>query len=327
MKSPRVTIVILSFSRLHFLRATLESAKRCIHYPNVQWMVLDNGSTEPGLQEYLDTLTWVDQITRTPMTFAGALNYAVAAAEGEYVLLWPDDVQFILEGNWLADLIEICERHSWVGSVALAALRRNTIRNAVTYRRFADFRTLARELKTRGRHFRRGRTLTSRRGVAIRTLGWTRPGIVASGLPSLTPLRVWRELGPWKTKDQITKDHIDASGGAEWEMGFRHHARGGPMQSAWMMCPVAADILTDPTGTKAKVRGTSRYGRYLPGDADGFYYAIEPESNWQDRWAGPMPVPFEELVKPLLYPLPLDANGALLKNAITMEPVERLPSA
>lgn len=325
MKVPRVTIGILSFSRLHYLRATLESARRCIHYPNLQWIVVDNASTEPGLQSYLDDLPWVDHLSRAPMPFSSALNYIVDRAEGEYLLLWPDDVQFILEGSWLADLVEIYQANPWVGSVALSALRRKTIRDTVTCRRFLELRIIARELKTRPLHLRRGRVLRSKRGVAIRTLGWTRPGIVASGLPALTPIQVWKNLGPWKSAADIANGFVDATGGAEWEMGFRHHAKGGALQSAWMMCPVAADILTDPVGTKAKVRGTARYGRYLPGNSDNLYYSIEHENHWQNRWGGPIPVAFEEIVKPLVCRLPIGPDGNLLKAAISMEPMEKLP--
>jgi hypothetical protein len=48
---PRVTLGLLSWNRLHYLRATLESARRCIQYPNLEWIVVDNESNEPGLRE------------------------------------------------------------------------------------------------------------------------------------------------------------------------------------------------------------------------------------------------------------------------------------
>jgi hypothetical protein len=39
---PRVTFGLLSWNRLHYLRATLESARRCLQYPNLEWIVVDN---------------------------------------------------------------------------------------------------------------------------------------------------------------------------------------------------------------------------------------------------------------------------------------------
>src|SRR5207237_240864 len=43
-----VTIGVVSYNRLHYLRALMESARECVRYPDVQWIVVDGNSVEPG---------------------------------------------------------------------------------------------------------------------------------------------------------------------------------------------------------------------------------------------------------------------------------------
>ena len=55
MTQPSVTVAFLSWNRLHYLRATLESARRCMRGAENEWIVRDNDSEEPGLAEYLSS--------------------------------------------------------------------------------------------------------------------------------------------------------------------------------------------------------------------------------------------------------------------------------
>ena len=50
---PLVSIAVISFNRLKYLKATLESLHQCVQYPYVQWIVVDGDSQEAGLQTYL----------------------------------------------------------------------------------------------------------------------------------------------------------------------------------------------------------------------------------------------------------------------------------
>ena len=163
-KKPKVTVAIVSWDRLHYLRATLESAHRCINYPNLEWILSDNESTEPGLREYLDSLDWIDQRLYKRQTHAEAMNEVVAKASGEILLLWPDDVQFILEGDWLHDVVEIVIRNSFVGSICLDGLRRCTLKTLFRPLWQRDPRELLREFRRYRLRFRFSRMLTSTRG-------------------------------------------------------------------------------------------------------------------------------------------------------------------
>jgi hypothetical protein len=81
--------------------------------------VSDNESEELGLKEYLQSCSWVTHRIFKRQTHADAMNQIVNMASGEYLILWPEDVQFTIQGDWLVDLVEIMGRNPWIGSVGL----------------------------------------------------------------------------------------------------------------------------------------------------------------------------------------------------------------
>ena len=127
---PKITIAIISCNRLHYLKATVESARQCIRYPNLEWIIDDDASTEPGLREYVESLDWVDHKLFRKRTHADAMNTIVDLANGEAILLWTDDKQFIVSGDWMLDIAELLFNTKSLGSVGLECLRRPT------YKRF-----------------------------------------------------------------------------------------------------------------------------------------------------------------------------------------------
>ena len=307
MEYPKVTIAVLSWNRLHYLRATMESARRCIKYPNIEWIVSDNESEEPGLREYIQSLDWVDRKIFKKQGHAEAMNQIVGMASGEFLLLWPEDIQFIVEGEWLVDMIEIMTQHRNIGSVGLDAVRQTTLAKLFAGSIFSDVERLLREAYWYRMAFRKSQTYSSARGVKMRTAGYRWPGIAGAGIPSLTRLDVWRSLGPWKTKAAGQTKLIDSSMGAEEYMYNRFHDSRLPLQIGLPLVPVAADIVTDPLGTKAKVRGTKRYGVYMPPAAGTFYYEICKEAVMPVP--GNVPLSFMEVTKPLGFAIPVDEEG------------------
>lgn len=322
---PRVTVAILSWNRLHYLKATLESARQCLQYPNIEWIVLDNCSVEPGLREYLEAQTWLDHLIFLRSSHVEAMNTIVGKATGDVLLLWPEDVQFIVEGDWLQDCVQLLMAHEWLGSMGLNALRRVTIANLFSIRRLKRWRDMHVEWSHFGRKFRQHRRVLSPAGLPFATYGWCTDGVIGSGIPSLTRMDVWRRMGPWV---QATKtrgsDLIDSSLGGETAMLSAWWQSGIAWQRAIPIVPVAADILTDPTGTKAKVRGDKRYGRYVPSVDGSFYYRIKKQTELSGLRGRRLPVCFEEFVEPVGFELPLDASGALLKTAINTSIVETI---
>lgn len=310
MTLPIVSIAVISFNRLKYLRATLESMRQCIRYPNIQWIVVDGDSQEPGLKEYLKSLSWLDECVINPCSHAEAMNRAVALARGEVLLLWPDDVQFTVAGEWMAGFVEILAKYPAFGSIALNHARRLTV---ATLWGGKSLSWLA-GLRQRFGLARVDAILESQNGWRCISYRDAREGIIGSGIPSLTRTEIWRQLGPWKTAK--AKDMID-SGGGEDEMlaRFRASTLKG-LQRLHAIVPVAADIVDDDLGCKAKVRGGKRYGVYMSPPEGTFYYRIREESEVKGLNQRSRPVAFEELVEPIGYRLPLDADGNLRKGSI-----------
>lgn len=312
---PKVTVAVLSWNRLHYLRATLESARRCIHYPNVEWIISDNESDEPGLQDYLASLDWANQKLIKHQSHADAMNEIVEKAQGEFLILWPDDVQFVVEGDWLCDMVEILQKHPEFGSVTLDALRRSTLNNILAPPSWRDGKRMVRELYWYRTNYRRAHDCTSSRGFKMRACGWKHSGICPSGIPSLTRTAVWKRIGPWSSAKTGVGNLVDSSAGAEDDMLRSFFLSRLPLQAGLPWLPVAADIITDPLGCKAKVRGTHRYGVYMPSQSpDGLYYEIRRQAEIQllpDR-----PLSFMELARPIGFSIPTDSQGDRLKYSI-----------
>ncbi len=307
MTGPLVTLGIISCNRLHYLRTVVASARDCIRYPALEWVIVDNASVEDGLQQYIRGLDFVQhKIVRTerrPSTeCVDALNEVITVSTGEYVMILPDDVQFIVRGDWLGDFVELVDRHPNIGTVAFDAQRRVTIHRLFASRRPAwPFRQSPRR--------RRYATSSGREFLGY---GDSKPGIAAAGIVTFARRKIWTTLGPWKAVDRQTV--ADATGGGETDMLSRYALSGLALERVLAKVPVAAGIVTDARGTKARIRGNRRYGKYFAPPAGRLYYRVWDESEL-DRFAGIRPVvAFEDIVEPVGFELPCDTQGNLLKN-------------
>ncbi len=314
---PLITIGVLSWNRFHYLRATLDSAKRCIQYPNIQWIVVDNVSTEPGLAEYLKGLDWVDELIFMKSTHVDAMNEIIARAKGELILIWPDDIQFVLEGDWMKDCVEVLMKTPQIGSLCLSFQRRKTIEQVWGQNPFnwTEIKGGLKEIARFGLHARFQKRLVSSRGFPILTYGWKEDGIAGAGICSLTRTEIWRKLGPWKLNPE-KNDIGDSSGGGEAEMLSRWAKSGMALQRAITVLSASADIINDDIGAKAKLRGNKRYGVYTPPSQGEFYYRIFRQEETGHLAVNKLPIPFEEFVKPIGFDLPLDEQGNLLKSGM-----------
>jgi len=306
--APLVTIGIVSYNRLLYLRAMLESARACIDYPNVQWILVDGCSTEPGLREYVESLDFLDRLEFVESgLLADGLNRIVELAEGDVLMTIPEDVQFIVEGPWLRDLAELVLEHPRVGHVCIDAQRRATLQTQF----------LEAYVRVRGRRlalpFRRPyRRLRTRSGLEFLGYGRTAPGINAGGM-SFSRTEIWRRLGPWRTTMELQVTN-DAGLGTETEM-LRRHAHVGPRLERYLMrLPVLAQVVTDARGATAKIRaGNRRYGRYTPPPEGRLYYRIRGLDEAVRRFGAVEPAAaFEDVVDPLGFRLPVDGQGNLL---------------
>jgi glycosyltransferase involved in cell wall biosynthesis len=95
---PRVTVVIPTINRVHYLKQSVESALAQT-YGNLEILISNNNSVD-DTQAYLDSLTdprvrLLRQATTIPIT--PHYNSCLEAATGEYFLLLPDD-DLLVEG-------------------------------------------------------------------------------------------------------------------------------------------------------------------------------------------------------------------------------------
>jgi len=301
MDFPKVTLGFISCERMHYLRATLESAHECIDYPNLEWIVVDDDSVEPGLKDYIGSCEWIRHKVFQRQTHAEAMNQLVEMATGKYILIWPEDVQFITRGDWLKDLVEILDENPDVGGVGLDAQRLCTLNRVFRpglRERFSRFRS---EFRRFGwQKMRCQRQVTSSRGFCLWTYGSVGDGVVGSGIPSLTRTSIWRGLGPWRV--------------AKREKGLC-------LQLATPQVPLAADIINDDIGCKAKVRKGVRYGNYTRPPAGGsIYYEIQTTEERLKSVSGNRPLSFSECVVPIGFEIPKDAVGDRLKASFNDQP-------
>lgn len=322
---PLVTLGIVSYNRLNYLRALVSSARACIQYPNIQWIIVDGNSKEPGLREYIDSLDFIDHKIFMECTHAQAMNKIVELTKGDCLLMLPEDVQFIARGDWLEDMVDVALRNPGIGHIIFNYQRRSTIQRL--------FSKANLHLRWGAHRFyiplpwpRRFNTYRSARGLEFYGLGNLREGICGSGIMSFTRTEVWRKLGPWRTTN--SKVGNDSSLGAEDDMVMRFFSSGLKLETVLMSTCVNADLVTDSRGTKARVRGGNRrYGNYMkPTNGDLYYKVCEMDELKKLPHQG-IAASFEDAVKSVGYDLPFDSAGNLLKLSTldtTAEPYETI---
>jgi len=315
MKNPLVTIGIVSCNRFYYLKALVGSAYECILYGNLEWIIVDNASIEPGLREYLEQLDFVQhkifRPERSPSTeHVKAMNKIIESSNAEYVMILPEDIQFIVRGEWMKDFVELVETHKHIGTVVFDAQRRVTVNKY-----FASKRSIF--------PFRRSRPFSlymTSSGREFLGYGNSKPGISGAGIMTFGRKEIWQRLGPWRATGRQTV--ADSSGGGETDMLHRYERSGLKLERCLVRIPIAADIITDPIGTKARIRGNRHYGKYFAPPSGKFYYRIWDESELH-RFGDIQPAAaFEDIVEPIGFDLPYDNQGNLLKNPHRSEDAE-----
>jgi hypothetical protein len=146
--------------------------------------------------------------------------------------------------------------------------------------------------------------------------GPEREPVGGAGIVTFCRTDIRRRLGPWRARPEGARLE-DSSLGAEADMISRYRESGLRLEAYLMRYPAVADVVTDPRGTKARVRlGNRRYGLYRPPPEGDLYYRIWDESELA-RFEHLEPAPgFEDFVEPLGFELPLDERGDLLKVSV-----------
>lgn len=117
--APKVSVVVPTRNGRELVGRVLDGLFAKTRYDDLEVIVVDNGSDDPGVLAYLGALASAGKITllrdERPFNFAALNNLAVAASAGEYVLLLNNDVE-VIEPGWLAEMVAVAARPG-VGAV------------------------------------------------------------------------------------------------------------------------------------------------------------------------------------------------------------------
>jgi GT2 family glycosyltransferase len=106
---PRVSVLLPTKVRLDLLKKCLEGLSTATGYPDVEVVVIDNGSEQKVLLEVLDEARRSLSITTVAdngdFNFSRLINAGAKAATGEVILILNDDVEPIQPG-WLHRIVE-----------------------------------------------------------------------------------------------------------------------------------------------------------------------------------------------------------------------------
>lgn len=105
MKCPMVSIIILNWNQLTFLKECINSLIKNTEYPNFEIIIVDNGSEERGTKDYLQSLPFQVILNSHNLGYARGNNLAAKYAKGEYLVFLNNDT--LAQKNWLKPLIDI----------------------------------------------------------------------------------------------------------------------------------------------------------------------------------------------------------------------------
>lgn len=130
---PLVSIVLILEGDLAALQRCVISLLEHTHYPHYELIVVDNGSTQPAADVWLEAIAQLLgerlQVLRLPTALgrASAINAGARQAQGDYLLLLRTDT-VLIQGQWLDELLNHGQRPEVgvVGAKAVSAERRIT---------------------------------------------------------------------------------------------------------------------------------------------------------------------------------------------------------
>jgi GT2 family glycosyltransferase len=106
-RRPRVSIVIPTRDQASLLSRCVEGIKRLSAYPDVDLIIVDNGTQEPRALAYLRTLERDHTVLRDPgkFNYSRLCNSGARQAAGECLLFLNNDVE-VLHPDWLTAMVE-----------------------------------------------------------------------------------------------------------------------------------------------------------------------------------------------------------------------------
>jgi glycosyltransferase involved in cell wall biosynthesis len=134
----KVSIIIPTKNKTGYVKQCIESIFEKSTYPDIEVILIDNGSTEPELQTLIEGYQkkydgkFNSYRLDIPFNFAKIINFGASQASGEYLLLLNNDTK-VITSDWIEALVEQAQRPS-IGLVGCKLLfPDNTIQHAGIY--------------------------------------------------------------------------------------------------------------------------------------------------------------------------------------------------
>jgi O-antigen biosynthesis protein len=113
--APVVSVIIPTRDRVHLLRRCLSGLRERTGYPNLDIVVVDNGSAEPETRAFLRTCGARVVRSEGPFNFSRLCNLGAGQARGDHLLLLNNDTE-PMSPDWLTAMLELSARPD-VGAV------------------------------------------------------------------------------------------------------------------------------------------------------------------------------------------------------------------
>jgi glycosyltransferase involved in cell wall biosynthesis len=99
---PLVSVCILSYNRLRYLKRTLESFLDTCTYPDLEYILVDNNSDQEVV-DYISSLQFIEKkiLNNKNYGMGYAMNQARREAQGEYFFNLENDWYFFYRSNWV----------------------------------------------------------------------------------------------------------------------------------------------------------------------------------------------------------------------------------
>jgi glycosyltransferase involved in cell wall biosynthesis len=119
---PLVSVLFLTYERVHLLRRTLESFVRNTDYPHLELVVADDGSSAVVQQE-IRTMSF-DKVVLAPRNRGTGSNYnsGQRRCSGEFLLFLQDDWECQGPPGYLREAVEAMQAHPKIGLVRFYGL-------------------------------------------------------------------------------------------------------------------------------------------------------------------------------------------------------------
>ncbi|EWY37715.1 hypothetical protein N825_16820 [Skermanella stibiiresistens SB22] len=122
--APKVSLIVPTRDRVELLRNCVEGLLLRTDYPDLEILIVDNGSVEPATLDYFRDLASEPAVRVLhrdgPFNFSALNNFAVSQATGSIIGLINNDIQ-VIEPGWLTEMVSHAVRPG-VGAVGAKLL-------------------------------------------------------------------------------------------------------------------------------------------------------------------------------------------------------------